>query len=244
MVQLILDQLKPKWDIRTRPPNDDLNLTPKRKSKNKQAEKTGDAILFDPNITTNNIRDSFRVFTTDKENDHLPSHREAQQAQLKEIVVYTDGSCTNNGQEDAQAGSGIWYGENDPRNTAIRVPGKVQSNQTGELYAILHVAKMTPKEAPIMIKSDSQYVIKGLTKNLTPWEDKGWIGTSNSELFKVTAAWLRSRNSTTSFKWVKGHDGEIGNEEADKLAAEGALLPPVENPDLNAPVNYVHTGAN
>src|SRR5204862_1234654 len=186
---------------------------------------------------------SFRIFTTDKENDHIPTHREAQTTHLEDTVINTDGSCINNGQEDAQAGSGIWYGENDPRNTALRVPGKIQSKQTGELYAILHVAKTVPKEAPLTIKSDSQYVIKGLTKNLTHWEDKGWIGVSNSEMFKTTAAWLRSRNNTTSFQWIKGHSGETGNEEADRLAAEGASLPQEENLDLEAPTNFVHTGA-
>ena len=162
---------------------------------------------------------------------------------MKEIVIYTDGSCINNGQEDAQAGSGIWYGENDPRNKALKVSGKTQSNQTSELYAVLQVARTTPKETPLMIKSDSEYAIEGLTKNLTHWENKGWIGISNSALFKATAAWLRSRSSTTSFQWIKGHNGETGNEGADRLAAEGALLPPVENLNLNAPENFVHTGA-
>jgi hypothetical protein len=34
-----------------------------------------------------------------------------------------------------------------------------------------------------------------------------------------------------------------GNEGADRLAAEGALLPLVENLDLNASENFTHTGA-
>jgi len=187
MAQTILDKLTPKWSIQTHPPNDNLDLTPRRKKINKQAEETGEPILFDPNITTNSIKDSFRIFTTNRENDQIPSHRVAQQAQAEEIVVYTDGSCINNGQEDAQAGSGIWYGENDPRNKALKVPGKAQSNQTGELYAVLHVARTTPKEIPLLIKSDSEYVIEGLTKNLSRWEDKGWIGVSNNALFKATA---------------------------------------------------------
>ena len=123
------------------------------------------------------------------------------------------------------------------------MPGKTQSNQTSELYAALQVAKTTPKETPLLIRSDSEYVINGLTKNLTHWEDKGWIGVSNSEMFKATAAWLRSRSSTTSLQWVKGHNGETGNKGADRLAGEGALLPQAENLNLDAPANFVHTGA-
>lgn len=30
-------------------------------------------------------------------------------------VVYTDGSCTNNGGEGAKAGIGVWWGHEDPR---------------------------------------------------------------------------------------------------------------------------------
>ena len=33
------------------------------------------------------------------------------------INVYTDGACQNNGKPDARAGFGIWFGEDDERNT-------------------------------------------------------------------------------------------------------------------------------
>ena len=36
-----------------------------------------------------------------------------------ELVVYTNGSCENNGKADVKAGCGIWYGGDDPCNTAI-----------------------------------------------------------------------------------------------------------------------------
>ena len=61
-----------------------------------------------------------------------------------ELVVYTDGSCINNGTEEARAGSGVWYGGLDLRNVAIHVPGKKQLNQVGELVAILHAVKTAP----------------------------------------------------------------------------------------------------
>lgn len=30
-------------------------------------------------------------------------------------VVYSDGACKRNGQPDAAAGVGVWYGQDDPR---------------------------------------------------------------------------------------------------------------------------------
>jgi hypothetical protein len=86
MAQTILDQLLPKWSIQIHPPNDNLNLTPRRKDRNKQAEKTKGPVIFDPNITTNSIKDSFRILTSNRENDHIPSHREAQQTQIEETL--------------------------------------------------------------------------------------------------------------------------------------------------------------
>jgi hypothetical protein len=35
-------------------------------------------------------------------------------------VVYTDGSCTNNGGPGAKAGIGVWWGHNDPRSVFTR----------------------------------------------------------------------------------------------------------------------------
>ena len=124
------------------------------------------------------------------------------------------------------------------RNRALRVPGPTQTNQTGELYAILVVIKTTPQNRQLLIKSDSKYAIDGLTKYIDEWEDKGWIGVSNAPLFKTIAAWLRRRASKTTFQWVKGHSGEAGNEEADKLAKEEASLPEIEDIDLSIPPRF------
>ena len=55
---------------------------------------------------------------------------------VADYYVYTDGSCSNNGSESAQAGMGIYFGPDDLRNVSKRVVGK-QSNNTAELGAII-----------------------------------------------------------------------------------------------------------
>ena len=52
----------------------------------------------------------------------------------------------NNRDEDTAAGFGAWYGENNPRNRGERVPLTLQSNQTGELMAILHTVSKKPRD--------------------------------------------------------------------------------------------------
>ena len=101
---------------------------------------------------------------------------ESEEQRNEELVIYTDGSCILNGTADAKAGCGIWYGNEDPRNTGLRVPGQIQSNQIGELLAVLHVTKETPGNQDLKICSDSRFAIDDLTKHVREWEAKGWIG--------------------------------------------------------------------
>src|ERR1700753_858682 len=104
---------------------------------------------------------------------------------------------------------------------AIQVPGKAQSNQVAELLAILHAVKNTPQNQPLRIKSDSKFALEGLTIHAKNWEEKDWIGVKLGPLFKCATAWIRARSAATTLQWVKGHSGIEGNEEADKLAAQG-----------------------
>ncbi|KAH9021126.1 ribonuclease H-like domain-containing protein [Lactarius deliciosus] len=115
----------------------------------------------------------------------------------------------NNGKANARCGGGVWVDHSHPSNCSIRVPGLNQSNQVGEIAAVITAVEKLPNFCPLIIKTDSKYVIEGLTTHLKNWENDGWIGIKNAELFKRAA-------------WVKGHAGILGNEESDKLAKEGA----------------------
>jgi hypothetical protein len=92
----------------------------------------------------------------------------------------------------------------------------------GEIAAIIAAVNSFPKFWPLTIISDSKYAINGLTTHLPTWEDNSWIGVKNAEFFKHVAFLLRSWIATTDFKWIKGHDSVLGNEQSDQLAKEGA----------------------
>ena len=119
----------------------------------------------------------------------------------------------------------MWFADGHPLNRAICVPGRDQSNQTGEIAAVVVALQSVPHNADLTIITDSQYVIKTITHSLETYEDSGWTNVPNASWLKATVYAMRRRSAPTSFKWVKGHNADRGNECADALAAEGAAKP-------------------
>jgi hypothetical protein len=97
--------------------------------------------FFDPPITTkDDLSECFRVFIDPQRSTRNPAQRPINNGTASrhgQIVIHTGGSCMDNGKENAKSGGGAWFGPNDLRNVALRVPGERQSNQTGELAAVV-----------------------------------------------------------------------------------------------------------
>jgi ribonuclease HI len=81
--------------------------------------------------------------------------------------------------------------------------------------------EIVPPYQPVKIYTDSKYVIEGLTTHLGTWEDDGWIDIKNTRLFRKAAHLIRHRSAKMTMQWVKGHDGNQGNEGSDALAKLG-----------------------
>lgn len=222
-----VNDLKMMW-LPTRPGNEDgLTLTRNRILQNRTARADHGRIAFDPSLANRTpLANVFRAFVKHQLPDKMPALRVPRPYQVDgaEVEVYTDGSCVRNGFENAAAGSGVWFGEEDHRNEGVRVPYDEQTNQVAEMYAVAVAHRKVPPFVPLHIVSDSTYVVDGLTKHLPHWEQRGWIGVANADIIRDVAALLRSRSALTTFRWVKGHARTRGNEEADKLAGEGARL--------------------
>ena len=245
-----LEKITPKLNPFRPSGQDGLSLTRRRKERNQLASEDdeGEGITFDPSVTEKkDLSECFRIFVDPKKIMNVPAIRQPPPAGItlddEEITVYTDGSCINNGKQDARCGGGIWLEEESPHNRMIRIPGPLQSNQVGELAAVVVALEKMPNYTPLVIKTDSRYVINGLTTHLKRWEDQGWIGVQNKEWFKRAAYLLRRRSAPTKFKWVKGHNGETGNEQSDKLAKGGANKEEADEISLNVPNHFDLQGA-
>ncbi|GAA5862194.1 hypothetical protein JCM3774_004817 [Rhodotorula dairenensis] len=94
--------------------------------------------------------------------------------------VYCDGSSRGNGKKGAVAGIGVfWSHEEGAPNLSERLPGKVQTNNRAEMYAVARILESDPyPDLPLTICSDSQYTIDVFSKWIPGWRRKGW---KNSE---------------------------------------------------------------
>lgn len=99
------------------------------------------------------------------------------------------------------------------------------SNRMELMAAISGLERLTVPSV-VTLLTDSKYVIEGITKWLPGWEAKGWKLASGGAVKNVDL-WQRLKVATQghaiTWKWVKGHAGNPGNERADRLASAAAL---------------------
>lgn len=128
--------------------------------------------------------------------------------------IYTDGSCTRNGYDDARAGIGVYFEYDQTKNISERITGK-QTNNRAEVMAVIEALKNVESDRNIVVYSDSEYFL-----NCSSGKKKVY---KNKELFDEFHSLMRTRSGKTKFEYVEGHSGnEDGNHFADQLAKKGA----------------------
>jgi ribonuclease HI len=151
------------------------------------------------------------------------------------IVVYIDGSCTNNGRADARAGVGVFHERDSEINASVELPKELgpNTNQRAELYAAILALERTRERmkagSVLELRSDSIYLVKGITEWIHRWKANGWTRRVPGKKTKTTLAnadlWKRLDETVHghpagTIKWthVPGHASVFGNEMADSLA--------------------------
>ena len=136
------------------------------------------------------------------------------------VEIYTDGACRGN------PGPGGWG--------ALLLAGKHRktlhggepetTNNRMELMAAIEALNALKGPRKVVLHTDSKYVMHGITEWMDNWKKRGWK-TSNKKPVKNQDLWMLLDEAITrheiQWKWVKGHDGNAGNEEADELANLG-----------------------
>jgi ribonuclease HI len=138
---------------------------------------------------------------------------------LSEIKIYTDGSSRGN---PGQGGFGVILLWNNHRKE-ISKGFRLTTNNRMELLAVITgLEAITKKELPIIIYSDSQYVVRAIEEG---WLKK-WIATDFKGGKKNRDLWTDYYHLAQKMKikmvWVKGHADNPFNNRCDELATTAA----------------------
>lgn len=157
--------------------------------------------------------------------------------QKNDIIIFTDGACSNNGKNSAKAGIGIHFPNKEYDDISQKFSEGLITNQRAELYAIqeaLNLVVSDRKINNITIYTDSLYSIKSLTEWIKKWATNNWKGTNgktvkNLDIIRTIYQVLENNKGRIKFIHVKSHTGKqtfeaLGNDKADKLACFGANL--------------------
>ncbi len=128
--------------------------------------------------------------------------------QSNEIVIHTDGACKGN------PGPGGWGTVIEQNGNQQKLSGSEPqtTNNRMEMTAVIKGLEAIDSSAKVLISSDSTYVINTMTK--------GWKRKANHDLWDQLDLLARGRD--ISWRWVRGHNGDRGNELADALATKEA----------------------
>ena len=138
------------------------------------------------------------------------------------IKIYTDGSCLGN------PGKGGWAAIILIEEKKIKIKGRKKNttNNQMELMASIQALKKIPSGKKIEIYTDSKYVKMGITEWIKNWKKNNWK-TSSKKKVKNIELWKEldnlSEKHQIKWSWVKGHSGNVFNEEVDQLAREAAI---------------------
>jgi ribonuclease HI len=136
------------------------------------------------------------------------------------IVVYTDGACSGN---PGPGGWGVLIENNGDAHELCGGEGSTTNNRM-ELMAAIKALESLKPGTPIRLVTDSNYVKDGIESWLPKWKNNGWKTAAkkpvkNDDLWRLLDA--QNQRHDVTWKWVRGHDGDPGNERADALARQG-----------------------
>lgn len=136
---------------------------------------------------------------------------------MKNIEIYTDGSCLNN------PGFGGWAYILVYKNHKKEQSGSCENttNNRMELMAIINALKALKEPCKINLYTDSNLMVQSINEWLKEWVKKDFKGKKNTDLWKEYLQIAKVHEIKAI--WVKAHNGHELNERCDELARNAAL---------------------
>ncbi len=147
-------------------------------------------------------------------------------------ILHLDESCLGNGREGQNPGGGGGLIEARSGNGSIHrrdfyISSPATTNNRMALASAVAALQLLARKGarlPVLIVSDSQYLVKGMREWVPGWVGRGWRRKEglieNLELWKALVASARLHD--VQWTWVRGHKGHPKNEYANDLAVLAA----------------------
>lgn len=138
-----------------------------------------------------------------------------------QVDIWTDGACKGN---PGWGGWGALLKQGAHEKTLYGGEPDTTNNRM-ELMAVIQALKALKRRCKVVVHTDSQYVQKGMMEWIANWKRRDWRTADkkpvkNADLWRLLDEQVGQHD--LSWKWVKGHSGDPGNERADELANMGA----------------------
>lgn len=127
---------------------------------------------------------------------------------MGKFIAYTDGSCDNLNPKRPGGSAYIIFNEDMTLYKKASKGFLDTTNNRMELLAIISVVNSLPKGSEVTIYTDSQYCILAC-KSKRPKKNVSLVEKYHQ---------LAGKLSSVKFEWVKGHAGNVYNEECDRMA--------------------------
>ncbi|MDJ0621037.1 MAG: ribonuclease HI [Calothrix sp. MO_192.B10] len=134
--------------------------------------------------------------------------------------IYTDGACTGN------PGPGGWGAVIYFSDGSIHEMGESCAQTTNNrmemqaAIAALQYLQTSGQKEPIILYTDSEYLINCVTKWVKGWKAKGWKKADGKPVLNQDLLVILDGLNSRQIKWqyVRGHAGNVGNERCDAIA--------------------------
>lgn len=136
------------------------------------------------------------------------------------VEIFCDGACSGN-PGPGGFGAILRYGGHVKE---LSGGARDTTNNRMEMTAAIEALRQLTRPCQVVITTDSQYLVKGMTEWIAGWQRKGWRNSKkdpvvNKDLWEQLLVLTKSHS--VQWKWVRGHDGHVENERCDQLAREG-----------------------
>ena len=142
---------------------------------------------------------------------------------MNTVEIYTDGACKGN---PGPGGWGALLRSSNGQEKEIFGGELGTTNNRMELTAVIEALRILKRPCKVALYLDSEYVRKGITEWIHGWKARGWRTAAkqpvkNADLWQKLDTVVSTSGHQIDWRWVKGHNGDPGNERADALANQG-----------------------